>query len=82
MLMHSCCVKEKLPLEFWLFVVRCDAMERRFMSSPALLLIRLLSPAANCPTREWGSSPVLHTPYVLHKHPLPPLSSPPFVTDH
>lgn len=82
MLVHFYCVKEKLPLEFLLFVLRHDAMEKRSMISPVLLLIRLLSPAANCPTREWGSNPVLHTTYVVHKHPLLPLSSISFVTNH
>ncbi len=79
-LMHSCCVKKKLPLEslgslYWGMMGWKEGW--RFMSSPALLLVRLPSPAANCPTREQGSDPVLHRPYVLHKHPLPPLSSSP-----
>lgn len=62
---------------FWLLAVRRDAMERRFMGRPAPLLIRLPSPASNCPTRDWGSSPAL---CALHKHPLRPPA--PFVTDH
>lgn len=76
------CYRGAVPLESWLFVLRCDGTERRFMSSPDLLLVRLPSPAANCPTRDLGSEPVLRRLYVLHKHSLPPLSSPPFVADH
>lgn len=54
----------------------------RFMNSPALLLVCLPSPAANCPTRDQGSDPVLCRPCIPHKHPPPALSSPPSVADH